>query len=296
MISSHDVSHRFRLERAGVRGGLVRLESSWAALCTNADHAAPVSRLLGEALAASALFAGTIKFEGSLSIHLRSAGPLKLLFAECTDQGGLRGIARWEGETPSGPVDVRQPDAQLAITIENKRSATRYQGLVAVESASLAEAFEGYFQQSEQLPTRIVLAEGGGRCAGMILQQVADAGGTGVPVDDDAWSRVGHLLATLGEAELLELAPEQLLFRLFHEEQVFLEPGRPLAFECSCSAQRVDGMLRALGFAECEAALDENGVMTVTCEFCNRLYRKDRVDLGLLFAAGPAQPSSQTAQ
>ncbi len=296
MTGSNDVSHRFRLERAGVRGGFVRLEASWAGLCAHADHAPPVARLLGEALAASALFAGAIKFEGGLSVQLRSAGPLKLLFAECSHDGGLRGIARWDGGHPDAPIDLRQPDAQLAITIENKRSSTRYQGLVGIEAASLAEAFEGYFRQSEQLPTLIVLAVGAGRCGGLMLQQVADAGGGGSAPDPDAWSRVGHLLATLGESELLELPPADLLYRLFHEEQVFLEPARPLAFRCSCSQQRVTDMLRALGPEECEASVDADGVIAITCEFCDRVYRIDRVDLGVLFAAGPVPPAPQTAQ
>ena len=295
-MNDNDVLHRFRLERAGVRGGFVRLESSWADLLRHAHHPAPLARLLGEALAASALLTSTIKFEGGLSIHLRTGGPLRLLFAECTSAGGLRGIARWEGDAPIGPPDLRQPDAQLAITIENTQVATRYQGLVAVETGTFAGSLEGYFRQSEQLPTRIVLCQHGTRCGGLILQRIAESGGIAAGDDDDGWNRVQHLLATMTEADLLELPVETLLYRLFHEEGVRLEPARPLAFACSCSRQRVAGMLRALGREESEAALDAQGIIEVTCQFCGRPYRLDRVDLELALTDAPAPPTTARTQ
>jgi molecular chaperone Hsp33 len=296
MIESNDVLHQFQLQSAGVRGSFVRLESSWADVCEHADYAQPLLRLLGESLAASALFAGTIKFEGSLSIQLRGAGPLRLLFAECTHHGRLRGIARWEGPPAEGPIDLCQPDAQLAITIENTQTETRYQGLVPVEGVRLADAFEGYFERSEQLPTRIVLAEGGGRCGGLMLQHIATEGGASASVDTDAWNRVGHLLATVTEQELLELPVETLLLRLFHEEGVLMQVSRPQVFECSCSRERVSAMLRSLGPEEGEAALGDDGVVTVTCEFCNRGYSLDRVDIAQLFAATPSMQGPSRPQ
>lgn len=295
MNAPHDVLHRFRLERAGVRGGFVRLESARADLPGYAGYPPAIARLLAESLAASALMSGLIKFEGNLSLQLRSTGVPHLLFAECSDDGRLRGIARWEGEVANAPIDIRQPGAQLAITIENTRASTRYQGLVEVASASLAPALEGYFAQSEQLPTRLVLAWRDGRCSGLLLQPLAGEGGASARVDDDAWERVGHLLATLGSEELLDLPVETLLYRLFHEEQVRLEPGRPLRFACRCSPERVGDMLRALGRQECDAALDAEGGLGITCEFCNREYRVDRVALALVFAEAVA-PAPDTVQ
>ena len=295
-MNDNDVLHRFRLERAGVRGGFVRIESSWAEVLRHARHPLALASLLGEALAASALLTSTIKFDGTLSIHLRTGGPLRLLFAECSSAGGLRGIAQWEGADPVTRVDLRQPDAQLAITIVNTQAATRYQGLVAVEAGTLAESLEGYFRQSEQLPTRIVLCQHGGRCGGLILQRVAESGGIAGADDDDGWNRVGHLLATMTEADLVELPVETLLYRLFHEEGVRLEPARPLVFTCSCSQERVAGALRALGREESEAALDAQGIIEVTCQFCGRPYRLDRVDLELALAEAPVPPTTATPQ
>lgn len=296
MRDNQDSMHTFQLQRAKVRGAIVHLDEAWNEIRSISNHAPAVTRQLGESLAASALFAGVLKFEGSLSIHLRHAGALQLLFAECTHDGHLRGIARIDNDRPDAAVDLQDPRAQLAITIENSRSGTRYQGLVPVESVDLSSAFEGYFERSEQLPTRIVLAEGAGRCAGIMVQNVAREGGVAALPDADAWNRVGHLLATLTPAELLELPVETLLLRLFHEEQVLLQTARSLTFRCSCSPERVAGMLRSLGPDEARAALAENGEMQITCEFCNRLYRLDEVDVAGLFAQHPLAPGPQSPQ
>jgi molecular chaperone Hsp33 len=285
MTMSDDFLHRFQLERAGVRGALVRLDHSWQRVRANGDYTGPLAELLGQTVAASALFTSSIKFDGRLSIHLRDSGALRLLFADCTHDGQLRGIARWHGPQPQAPVQL-EAGARLAITIENAVTDTRYQGLVPVESDALAHAFEGYFARSEQLPTRIVLAAAGDRCGGLMLQQIASAGGAAMG-DADGWNRVGHLLATLTDEELLGLPPEQVLLRLFHEEGVRLQPAQPLAFGCTCSLTRVEDMLRALGRAESEAALAEQGSVDVNCEFCNRRYVLDEADIAALFEAEP---------
>lgn len=296
MITHNDWIHPFHLQNADVRGQVVHLDSSWQHILANADYPLRVRQLLGEALAASALFAGALKFEGSLSIQFRSAGALRLLFAECTHAGDLRGIARFDEGAPDAEIDLGQTGNQLAITIENTQTDTRYQGLVAVESSRLGEAFEGYFERSEQLPTRIMLVERDGRCAGIMVQRMADTGGVSNPADADAWNRVGHLLATLSDSELMNLPVAELLRRLFHEEGVILHEARPLRFNCSCSRERVLGMLRSLGRDEAYAALDEQGTLRITCEFCNRDYLLDEVDLAGQFAEVPEAPAPVTRQ
>lgn len=297
MDTDHDVLHRFQLERAGVSGAIVRLEQSWESMRAHSDYAEPVEQLLGQTVAASALFSSVIKFEGRLSIHLRDDGPMKLLFAECSHDGRVRGIARWEGEAPpQAPITLGSADARLAITIENAMTDTRYQGLVPVEGDTMAAAFEGYFERSEQLPTRLVLAAGTDRCAGIMLQRMPGEGGIASSVDADAWNRVLHLLATLSDQELLELPIDVLLLRLFHEEQVRLQPAQPIRFECTCSRQRVETMLRSLGQEEGEATLAEQGSIEVTCEFCNRQYSFDRVDVAAVFALSPLGQGSTTPQ
>ncbi len=293
VTDDNDFLQRFLLERAQVRGVLVRLEQTWRQVRDRADYPAPVRTLLARTLAASALLTGNIKFEGSLSIQLKSRGPLTMLFAECSHDGRLRGLARWVDEPAT---DFRLTDGiepVLAITIENATSGQRYQGLVPVEDSELTLLFERYFERSEQLPTRIVLAADDTRCAGLMLQRLpADAGGE---MDSDAWNRVGILLDTLKPAELLALPVEQLLLRLFHDESARVYPPGPLAFGCRCSRERVTGMLRSLGRTEAEAALRDDGAAEVTCEFCNTRYRFDRIDLEQIFRSDYAAQTPPTA-
>lgn len=292
-MARHDFLQRFLLEQAGVHGAFVRLDKTWRDVRAQTDYPKPLASLLGRTLAASALLSGTIAFRGRLSIQFRSEGALRLLFAECTDGGGLRGLARWDEAAETAPQ--LGDDAILAVTIEQPDRDLRQQALVACEGNDLSGAFERYFEQSEQLPTRMLLVEHAGRCAGLLLQPIAEGGGIALG-DPDAWNRVGYLLATAMTDEMVNLSAEELLTRLFHEEGVRVFEPRPLAFSCRCSRTRVETMLRSLGREECEATLAAEGQIGVTCEFCNREYRLDRVDVAGLFAATPPVAGPSTAQ
>ena len=281
---------RFLLPGAGVRGVRVHLDDAWAAIRTRAaDLPASAVELLGEAAAAAALFTGHAKVDGRLSVQLRGTGPLRTLFAECTAAGTLRGIVQVaEGGEPARDLRAMGEGAVLAITIENPagpgREPVRYQGLVPLESDSLAGAFEDYFRQSEQLPTRILLAADEVGAAGLMLQKLpGDAG------DDDGWARAGALFDTLSPAELLAWPTATLLHRLFHEESPQALGERPLRFACSCSRERVGAMLRSLGRDEAEAAMEANGgEVRVRCEFCGETYDFDPGQIEALFET-PAQ-------
>lgn len=288
---------RFLLEQAGVRGVHVRLDDTWAQIRSRADNRidgrADVVALLGEAVAASALFTGHVKVDGRLSVQLRGDGALRTLFAECTGAGTLRAIATLaEGESETADVHTLRslgPDALLAITIENPgargQDPSRYQGLVGLEANTLSEAFEGYFRQSEQLPTRLLLAANGKRVSGLMLQKLpGDAG------DLDGWERASALFETLGTPELLETPAETLLHRLFHEDNVRLLGDKPLRFACSCSRERVSTMLESLGEDEARAAAEGNaGIAEIRCEFCGERYLYSEPDISALFASRPAQ-------
>ena len=269
---------RFLLPAAGVRGVVVRLDDTWQAIASRAAYPVAASELLGEAAAASALFTGHAKVDGRLSVQLRSAGAIRTLFAECTAAGTLRGIVRLDPDAPWRSRDLRElgPDALLAITIENPAlgggDPIRYQGLVALESDRLDHAFEDYFRQSEQLPTRLLLACDGERAAGLMLQKLPGDEG-----DGDGFRRIGALFDTLSAGELLALPPAELIHRLFHEEQPELVGHKPLHFGCSCSAARVEAMLVSLGAEEAHAAVDAGGgEARITCEFCGQEYRFER--------------------
>ncbi|TKR30844.1 Hsp33 family molecular chaperone HslO [Luteimonas gilva] len=277
---------RFLLPHAGVRGVHVHLRDTWRHIRDRAEYPAAVAELLGEAAAATALFTGHAKIEGRLSVQLRGTGALRALFAECTAAGTLRGIAQLDeaGGTVSRDLRALGEGALLAITIENPnphgRDPTRYQGLVPIESESLAGAFEDYFRQSEQLPTRLLLAADGLDAAGLMLQKLPGDSG-----DDDGWARATALFDTLGPAELLATPGAALLHRLFHEEEARTLAERPLAFACSCSRERVAAVLESLGQEEARAALHGRGVAEIRCEFCGQQYRFDPDEIDALFAA-----------
>ena len=267
-----DTLTRFLLPAAGVRGVAVRLDAAWDAVAGRADYPPAARELLGEAAAAAVLFTGHTKVDGRLSIQIRGERGLRTLFAECTAAGTVRGIVQLT-EGQDAPRDLRDlgRDALLAITIENPgldpREPQRYQSLVGLDASRLAEAFEDYFRQSEQLPTRLLLAAGGGRAGGLMLQKLPGDEG-----DDDGWNRVGALFDTLAEGELLATPVPVLLHRLFHEESPQVLTERPVRFGCSCSRERVASMLQSLGQEEAVAALAD-GVAEVRCEFCGQQYR-----------------------
>jgi molecular chaperone Hsp33 len=289
MTDDEDILHRFLLERAQLRGVLVRLTSSWQQVRSRADYPPIVADLLARMLTASAVFTGNIKFEGSLSIQLKAAGALTLLFAECGHDGRVRGLARWQPDLSQEFRLSASGSPLLAITIENAASGQRYQGIVPVDDDDLAVLFARYFERSEQLPTRVLLACDGDRCAGLMVQQLPAAG---AGADPDAWNRVSHLLATATPDELLNLDAERLLLRLFHEETVRVLATQPLQFGCRCSRERVAAVLRTLGREEALASLRDDGRAEVTCEFCNTHYHFDAIDIERIFRDPAGTPTS----
>ncbi|MEO7251640.1 MAG: Hsp33 family molecular chaperone HslO [Arenimonas sp.] len=286
----------FLLEHSGVRGVLVHLDDTWQVIQQRAPYPAAVAERLGETCAAAALFTGHAKLDGRLSVQLRGTGALRTLFAECTAEGTLRGIAHYSEPLPT-PLTPRAfgEGSVMAITIENLppggAEMVRYQGLVSLDADHLAEAFEDYFDQSEQLPTRVLLAANADRAAALMLQQLPQGHG-----DPDGWTRSSAIFDTLGGAELLGLQSETLLFRLFNEDQVRLIGQRPLRFGCSCSRARVEDTLRSLDRQETLAAA-RDGLTEVHCDFCGQGYQFDEGQVNSLFQTPPANaPGSELLQ
>ena len=279
---------RFLLPQAGVRGVRVHLRDAWAPILGSDDYPPAIAATLGQAAAAAALFTANAKVDGRLSVQLRGHGPLSALVTECSADGSLRGLARFD-HAAGPPADLRElagAGAMLAITVENPgrgREPLRYQGLVEIASASLAGAFEGYFAQSEQLPTRLLLAVDAEVCAGLMLQKLpGDAG------DDDGWNRASVLFDTLRPEELRDWSAQALLQRLFAGESAQLLEGRALHFGCSCSRERVAAVLASLGRDEAMAATEQSGQAEVRCEFCGQRYRFTPAEIDGLFTVPPA--------
>jgi molecular chaperone Hsp33 len=215
-------------------------------------------------------------------MQIQGDGPIGLMVVEATARRTVRGMAQWKGDVTAGELRSQFGDGRLTITIDLGAGGERYQGVVALEGSSLADAIDVYLERSEQLPTRMWLAADGRCAAGMLLQKLP-----GMENDDDAWGRVQALGGTLSAAELLTLPAEAIVHRLFHEEDVRLLGAEPVSFHCSCSRERVAGMLHNLGQDEVMDILHSEGAIEVTCEFCNQGYRFDAVDATQLFAPLP---------
>ncbi len=276
---SQDYSHRFLFEQAAMRGGLVQMEASWRAVL--AEHGYPdfAAKQLGQALAATLLMSATLKHDGALILQTRGDGAVSLLVAQATSARQVRGLVRWrEGMAETGGDALGS--GHLVMTIV-QQDGQRYQGVTSIDGQGLAAALENYFRQSEQLRTRFWLAADGERAVGMLIQELP-----GGVADDDARTRIEMLADTLTDKELLSLPAETLLRRLFHEEPLRLFEPEPVAFRCSCSREKIGETLRALGRKDIEALLAEQGSVQVDCDFCNRHYTFDRVDIARLFVEG----------
>jgi molecular chaperone Hsp33 len=303
-MHDRDCLHRFIFEQYPIRGHLVHLDAAWRALTLHHEYPAAIRDTLGEAVAASLLLAATVKFEGVLSLQLQGDGPVHLMLAQCTSGLGVRGLARYrEGEYADAGTGAVGIDligtGNLTVTLETDDGSQRYQGIVPISGQRLAESLQVYFENSEQLPTRLWLHADASGASGMLLQKlpIADAPGAHAveaAAVDDAWRRVQLIGETLTPGELRTLADAQILHRLFNEDDVRLFEAAPVYFRCRCSRERVSGMLQGLGEAETRSVLAERGEVEVRCDFCNRAYVFDAVDIAQLFNAGVASDSGRS--
>ena len=290
-----DSRFRFLVETCDVRGQMVHLDRCWAAATARTDYPPNVATILGEAFVATALLAGTIKFDGKLTLQVRGTGDVHLLVVQITSDGNMRGLARWKEEPATTiPATVFGDDARMTIIIESDQYSEPYQGIVPLEGESLADAIEHYFAVSEQLKTQVYFAVSDTAVSGFLLQVLPASEQTAD--DEDGWARAVALADTLTDEELLKENVETLLHRLYHEEQVRLYSSAPLQFLCTCSRERTDGMLTGLGEAEVQSIVAEQGEVSINCEFCDANYRYDAVDVTALFKGylGGAEDLSTT--
>ena len=301
----------FRTVRSDVVGRVIRLGSVVDTVLSRHAYPEPVSHALGEALTLTAMLGSALKSEAQakLILQTKTDGPLDFLVADFVAPGKLRGYANFD-KADAGLAEAKGRGDQgallgkghVAMTIDRGVDKDRYQGIVALDREPLVDAAHTYFRQSEQLPTFIRLAvarhygpgDGTGarashwRAGGLMIQQLPREGGkredvsTSEDDDEENWNRARHLAATVEDHELLDpmLAPQRLLYRLFHEEGVVVTPAAVLAAECRCSRERIHDYLRQFGAAELEDMREPDGGLTVTCEFCSRKYRFSSADIG----------------
>ncbi|OHX34681.1 molecular chaperone Hsp33 [Methylomonas sp. LWB] len=274
-MTQQDCLRRFLFEEAGARGVWVRLQHS---LQDAKQHQSlpndAVDAQFGQALAAVVLLSATIKFKGAMILQVQGGGDLRALVAQSSNERRIRGLVRSQPEVNGETLrEMIGNGGRLVLTVESD-SGEPYQGIVAVTENSLAEVLTTYFRQSEQLDTRLWLFASNTHAAGLLLQALP-----GESADKADWERLEILAGTVTADELLGLDCEDILHRLFHEEQVRLYEAEPVAFQCSCSRQKIAGTLSALGRSELEAILRERDDIEVDCQFCGAQYRYDKVDV-----------------
>lgn len=283
----------FMFDRADVRGAVVNLDATWREVLLRHDYPVAVRTLLGEAMAAAALLSSTIKFDGALVLQTRASdasAPMRLLVVECNADLGMRATAKLGGgaaiEQCRSLADL-VGDGKLVITLDPGDGQPAYQGVVPIEGEQLGTALEHYMQRSEQLETRIYLAADDARAAGLLIQRMPREGGRVAELGALHWDDAVALAHTIKSEELLTLEPREVIRRLFHQFDLRLFDERGIRFRCSCSRERVAGMLRMLGQAEVDSIIAEQGAVSVDCEFCNQRYGFDTIDAAQVFHAGP---------
>ncbi|MEQ1738319.1 MAG: Hsp33 family molecular chaperone HslO [Methyloglobulus sp.] len=279
-MSQQDVLRRFMFEELGIRGLWISLSTSWQTARQHQHCAENVQLQLGQALTAVALLSATIKFNGSMILQAQGDGPLKTLVAQATHDRKIRGLIRGSDTVSTGSLQEMFGEGRLVLTV-SPANGQPYQGIVPLQGVNLAAALETYFAQSEQLNTRLWLFANGTRASGLLLQELPSQ------LNDKAdWERIEMLASTVTEQEMLELDCEELLFRLFNEEKVRLFDAEPVEFDCSCSRIKIENALRMLGRQELESVLQERAQIEVNCEFCNKYYRFDRIDVEQILRSG----------
>ena len=258
----------------------MRVERAWQQILARRDYPVPLQRVLGEMVAASALMASMLKFDGALVLQLQGSGPLSLAIVEYYTDHTLRATARWDGQISECSLpELLGEDGCFVLTLDPKREgAPPWQGIVALEGACVSSILEKYMLHSEQLDTKLVLTANEKAAAGLLLQRLPDGQG-----DPEGWTRLALLGKTVSDQELLTLDATQLLRRLFYEETVQVLSCEPINFACTCTRERVSDMLRMVGVQEIAEILWEQGSVEITCEFCAQRYVFDEEEVNELF-------------
>lgn len=281
-LAARDQLHVFLFENLAVRGAIVQLDECWRHIRSLRAYPPVLETLLGESIVATALLSSTFKSETSnLLLQVQSDGPLRLLVAECTSDLGLRCMARFDDDLHPATLDTLTRNGRCAITVGTHEQSNRYQGVVPLDRPTIAATLEGYMERSEQIDTRLMLFADAQNASGLLLQRIPGH----TDADADGWNRVVHLGSTVSADEMRSLTAAMILRRLFAEEDVRIFDGRAVRYRCTCSRDRVIGMLRSLGRAEVEATLAQQGNIEVTCEFCGQTYVLSAPEAQGLFAS-----------
>ncbi|MEI7239239.1 Hsp33 family molecular chaperone HslO [Pectobacterium brasiliense] len=275
---AHDQLHRYLFENYAVRGELVTVNETYQRILTNHDYPAAVQTLLGEMLVATSLLTATLKFSGDITVQLQGDGPLKLAVINGNHQQQMRGVARLQGDiVPGSSLKEMVGNGYLVITI-TPTDGERYQGVVGLEGETVAECLESYFQQSEQLPTRLFIRTGqhdGKQAAAGMLLQVLPA----QDADRNDFEHLAQLTTTVKADELFTLPATEVLYRLYHQEEVTVYEPQDVEFRCHCSRDRCADALMTLSDQEVNEMIEQDGEIDMHCDYCGTHYLFNSLDI-----------------
>ena len=289
-MAQHDQLHRYLFEQFAVRGELVTVSETWKQILAGHNYPQPVKNVLSELLVATSLLTATLKFAGDITVQLQGDGPMSLAVINGNNQQQMRGVARVQGDVPeNADLKTLVGNGYLVITI-SPEEGERYQGVVGLEGDTLAACLEDYFMRSEQLPTRLFIRTGevdGQPAAGGMLLQV-------LPAQDAQTNDFEHL-ATLTETikaeELFNLSATDVLWRLYHEEEVTVYDPQSVEFKCTCSRERCAGALKTLPDEEIDSIMADDGEIDMHCDYCGTHYVFNSMDIAeIRNNASPADP------
>lgn len=309
---ANDLIQPFQVERYGLRGRLVRLGGVASDVLSRHDYPEPVAVMLGQMMAVAAILAGALKYEGVFTLQTQGDGPIRLMVADITSTGDVRAYAQFDAErlarlsasSPDGAVGDSVPhllgNGYLAFTVDQGPDTERYQGIVDLDGATLADCLHHYFRQSEQIDAAIKVAvsrnpaaagasaeqTGGWQVSALMVQRLPKAGAPRQEEQEEGWREAVILMGSATNQELLDprLHPDTLLYRLFHEPGVRVYKPTVLQSACRCSPARVSLMLRSFPKDEIQSMMVDDKVV-VTCEFCRRTYSYDQDEIDRLYAS-----------
>lgn len=288
---------RFLFKDHGIRGQFVQLTDSWQSMTHERHYPDVISKLLGELSLVAVIMANGLKHKGRITLQIQGSGPVNLLVVEVIDNLQIKGVAKTsQAITDETSLSELLGNGQILATMENSQTNHHFQSYVSRDAETVAECFEIFFQQSEQLETRVFLAANQNSAGGLILQKMPETAQTNESSDEDAWNRIEHLASTVNDDELMTLDSEELLHRLFHEETVELFEAREIEYHCPQDSSKIDAMLKSLGEEEVRKILEEQGEIVIHNEMCNFHARYDKAAVDKLFSGNKHETSKEPIQ
>ena len=267
----------FVFDALPVRGALIHLSRSWRRMLRDHQYGDIVRETLGHAAAATGLIAQSMKFDGAITLQIQGEANLHMLVMQCTSDLEVRGMASFNEDGNSKTFGDLMQNAHCAITVDT--GDRPHQGIVEIERSSLADSLQNYFARSVQMPSHVMLVSDASLSGGILLQQIQGQS----MLDEDDWNRLGYIAATLRASDFENSNNMELIGKLFAEDDVRVFKSKPVAFRCRCSQQRAEEVLRMLGEEETREAVEDQGIVDVTCEYCGRRRSFDPIDISRLF-------------